>query len=96
MLAKVALADSRGRNPHGHDPLTTHDPDVERFLYHAHQAQVEQKPEEPILHGRDIIDWVEPGPEMGKLLEKAYEIQLEEGIKNKEELKRRILQNRNE
>jgi tRNA nucleotidyltransferase (CCA-adding enzyme) len=96
MLAKVALADSRGRNPFGHDPLAIQDPDVERFLYHAQQAQVEHKPEEPILHGRDIIDWVEPGPEMGKFLKKAYEIQLEEGIKNKEELKRRILQNRNE
>jgi hypothetical protein len=34
---------------------------------------------------------VEPGPEMGRLVKKAYEIQIEEGIKNKRELKKRIL-----
>lgn len=89
-LAKVALADSRGRNKSSHEPLVTHDYDIERFLYYAQQAQVEYRPEEPVLRGRDIMDIVDPGVKMGLMLKKAYEIQLEEGIKDKDELRKRI------
>ena len=49
------------------------------------------KPEEPILHGRDLMGIVEPGPQMGALLKQAYEIQLDEGIKDKQELLKRIV-----
>ncbi len=91
MLADLALADRRGRNAMSHEPLTDPQSDVEEFRQHALQAQVLQSREEPILQGRDIIDLVAPGPIMGQLLRQAYEIQIEEGIKDKQELKRRVL-----
>lgn len=91
MLADLALADRRGRNGMGHEPLICSEPDVEEFRQRAIDAQVLDSQEEPVLHGRDIIDQVAPGPIMGKLLRQAYEIQLEEGVKDKDELKLRVL-----
>ncbi len=92
MLGKLALADYRGRNPHGHKPLTKNFPDLEEFLRRAHDAQVLHKPEPQILHGKDIIDLVKPGPEMGRLLKFAYELQLEHGIRDKELLRAKVIE----
>ena len=50
------------------------------------------KAEERILQGRDIADLVTAGREMGRLLEYAYEVQLEEGIRDKEVLKDMVKQ----
>lgn len=47
--------------------------------------------EKPILQGRDLLPEMTPGPRMGKLLKEAYQLQLDEGITDKEELKRRVL-----
>lgn len=91
MLAKVSLADKRGRNPKGHEPLTIDDPEVAEFLKKSEELQVLESREEPVLLGRDLLDEVEAGPQLGELVRKAYEIQIEEGIKDKEELKRRVL-----
>jgi len=91
MLAKLALADQQGRNAEGKRPLDIHDERIERFLEKAQEAQVLYEEEKPILQGRDLLDVVKPGLHMGKLLKEAYRIQLEEGIKDKDELKRRIL-----
>lgn len=89
-LAQLALADKRGRNPHSYQPLTDDMPDIDAFLQAAQHADVLESPEEPILHGRDIMDRVEPGARMGELLKRAYEIQIEEGITDKEILKKRV------
>ncbi len=91
MLAQLSLVDKRGRNPHGPEPLTHKVPEVEQFLRRAENAQVLVTIEQPVLLGRDLLDEVGPGPKMGELLKKAYHIQIEEGIKDKEELKRRVL-----
>jgi len=91
MLADLALADKRGRNPNGHEPLDSAIPEIDQFRKQSQKAHVELKKEEPVLQGRHIMDVVEPGPKMGELLKQAYEIQIEEGITDKEELKRRIL-----
>ncbi len=95
MLADVCLADKRGRNPKGHEPLNIEVPEVEEFLKRAEKAQVREEVEKPVLLGRDLLDVMEPGPAMGELLKKAYEIQLEEEIKDQEELKRRVLEENN-
>jgi len=92
MLADLALCDRQGRNPDSHIPLTTPQSEVEAFRVRAQQAEVLTGIEQPILHGRDLLDHVPPGPQLGQLLRKAYEIQLEEGIKDKNELKRRVLE----
>jgi tRNA nucleotidyltransferase (CCA-adding enzyme) len=91
MLAQLSLADRRGRNPDSHAPLTVRDPEVEIFLKKAEGLQVLAQVEAPLLLGRDLLNEVESGPQMGKLLKQAYEIQIEEDIKDKEELKRRVL-----
>ena len=66
-------------------------PEIDKFLRNAEQSAVVNKPEEPVLLGRDLAGIVEPGPKMGALLKKAYEIQIDEGIKDKQELLKRIL-----
>ena len=91
MLAKVSLADKRGRNPEGPEPLTVEDPEIEVFLKKSQELQVLESKEEPVLLGRDLLDEVGAGPHLGELVRQAYEIQIEEGIKDKEELKRRVL-----
>jgi len=90
-LALLARADRLGRNPVGHAPLTIAEPDVDLFIQKAQLADVLTQAEAPVLLGRDLIDLVEPGPRMGRLLQRAYEIQIEEGIKDKDVLKERVL-----
>lgn len=91
VLADLAYADVRGRNPKGSEPLTSAVPDVATFLERAESAQVRNAIEEPVLKGRDLLGIVEPGAQMGRLLDRAYEIQIEEGITDKDVLKKRIL-----
>jgi len=91
MLAKLCLADQQGRSGGGHEPLEIQDERIGEFLAKAQEADVLQKTEPPVLQGRDLIDVVEPGPEMGALLKQAYEVQIEEGVNDKDELKRRVL-----
>jgi len=47
---------------------------------------------EPIVNGKDLLDkGVEEGPQIGKLIDKAFRIQLEEEIDDKKKLLNRIL-----
>ncbi len=91
LLTKVAFADSRGRNPVSSLPLSIDVPLVEQFLRMAQEAHVATQPEAPILQGRDLLSMMAPGPAMGELLKKAYDIQIDEGIKDKQELIRRVM-----
>ncbi len=90
MLTLVAKADRLGRASKGKEAPKELLDEINEFITRAKDAMVEHKAEEPVLHGRDIMDLVEPGPKMGELLKKAYEIQIEEGLRDKDELKRRI------
>lgn len=92
MLGNLALADYRGRNKKKGEPLKKRIPKIEKFFAKAKRARVLYKPEEPVLHGRDLMDVVKPGPEMGKLLRRAYEIQIEEGVRDKKILKKWVLE----
>ncbi len=87
MLAKLVLADRQGRNIQREVPLTGPVELVDQFIEKAQKAGVFTQVEEPLLHGRDIKDLVEPGPSMGKALKYAYELQLKRNIKDKETLK---------
>lgn len=91
LLADLAMADKRGRNPKGHTPLKGSYADINIFRKRAEEAQVLMHMEPRILHGADIQDIVAPGPQMGLLLKRAYQIQLDEGITDKAELKKRIV-----
>ncbi|MEX0940535.1 MAG: HD domain-containing protein [Candidatus Babeliales bacterium] len=91
LLVKLAIADRQGRNPKGHEPLDTMPEAITDFIKKAKQAGVFERVEEPILQGKDLLDVMEPGPQMGKVLDKAYQIQIEKGIIDKQELKKRAL-----
>lgn len=91
MLGLLFLADKRGRNAASCKPLTADFPEVTLFMQRCQQAQVLRTVEQPLLLGRDLLGLVVPGPEMGRLLKYAYDIQLDEGITDKELLKKRVL-----
>ncbi|HEV2601262.1 MAG TPA: HD domain-containing protein [Candidatus Babeliales bacterium] len=91
MLAQVARADILGRNPHKGTPLTGQTPEVDMFIQKSAELQILDKVELPVLLGRDLMPEVAPGPRLGELVKQAYEIQLNEGIVDKQELKRRVL-----
>lgn len=91
ILAKVAIADRRGRNPDGHEPLNITSPDIKKFIAKAKKVGVFNRVEERILQGRDLLDVVKPGPHLGELVDYAYQLQIEQGIKDKAELKKLVL-----
>jgi tRNA nucleotidyltransferase (CCA-adding enzyme) len=93
MLALLARADRRGRNPHKGQPLgpDTPDHDLDMFVERAQQANVFMHKEEPVLQGRDLLDIFTPGPQLGEAVQEAYRIQIEEGITDKETLRARII-----
>lgn len=87
-LALVAVCDKAGRNPVKGNPLPDKMfPDIQEFIDNAKKYGVITAPEEPILKGRDVIDYIPPGPKMGRALSLAYKLQITKGIRDKEELK---------
>jgi tRNA nucleotidyltransferase (CCA-adding enzyme) len=91
MLIDLCIADKRGRNGKGHQPLTCDFADVAEFKEKAEQAGVLNGQIEPLLKGADISDIVQPGPRMGVLLKHAYELQIENNITDKAILKAHIV-----
>ena len=89
LLADLALADNRGINTQSEEPLQNESRMVEWFREMARESRVNREPEKPILLGRHLTSLVEPGPEMGRVLASAYRIQIDEGLTNLEELKKR-------
>lgn len=59
--------------------------ELHEWIVTAHKSGVLYEPEAPLLTGADLMPFVEPGPEMGRLLNLAYERQLS-GVQNKEAL----------
>lgn len=91
LLAKVADADRRGRNGAGREPLLLPpDDDVERFVEAARGAGVLEHPEPPVLTGADLMTRLPPGPRIGELLKRAYEVQINESIADREVLLARV------
>lgn len=73
-LVRVARADHAGRPPKPFDGF----PAGTWLLERARRLEVEDHAPPPIVMGRHLIDMgVQPGPDMGKLLEECYEAQLD-------------------
>jgi tRNA nucleotidyltransferase (CCA-adding enzyme) len=89
-LCALSIADRQGRNGAGHEPLHEHVAMTEQFRTKAHASNVLYQPIVPLLHGKDIAHLVAAGPAMGAMLKKAYEIQIEEGVTDKDLLLKRI------
>lgn len=90
MLSKVFIADRQGRNPQQGSPLNAMPADVITFLERASQANVLSAVEPALLKGRDFLDVVQ-GPQLGQLVKLAYQLQIRQGITDKNELKQKVL-----
>ncbi len=92
MLAKLARADRMGRNPQKGAPLPQNgEDDITLFLERAREVLVATQPEQALLQGRDFLDVVAPGKELGVCVARAYELQIDQGIKDKDQLKKMVL-----
>jgi tRNA nucleotidyltransferase (CCA-adding enzyme) len=73
LLARVAKADCLGRYPGSFDCSA-----MDWFLERARALGVDRSPPKPLLLGRHLLELgMKPGPEMGELLKKIYEKQLD-------------------
>lgn len=63
-----------------------YDQSVEHFLIQAQQLGVVEQPELPVLTGKDLFDCAQ-GTELGMLIKKSYQLQINYGILDKEILK---------
>jgi tRNA nucleotidyltransferase (CCA-adding enzyme) len=79
LLYRVAKADSLGRNAPWVPKEKWFDAEAQEwFIRRARELAVDKKPPSPILMGRHLIEMgVKPGPEMGRLLNVVYEMQLD-------------------
>jgi len=91
MLASLALADQQGRNGEKSEPLAMIPETIRQFLKKSSDADARYQPEKPILTGKDILDFLQPGPQMGKVLDYAFQLQIEEGISSTEELRAKVI-----
>jgi tRNA nucleotidyltransferase (CCA-adding enzyme) len=81
LLARVAKSDCLGRVPGNFDCTA-----MDWFLERARELGVDRSPPKPLLLGRHLLELgMKPGPDMGALLKKIYEKQLDGEIKTTEE-----------
>ena len=81
-LTRVAHADKNGRPPIPHDDF----PEGKWLLERAAQLAIKDNAPKPILLGRHLVELgIKPGPHFGKILDRAYEAQLDGGFSNEAE-----------
>jgi hypothetical protein len=91
-LCNLSLADKSGRNPNAGSPLEIcPEPLIEIFRERAKTYGILFGPEQPLLMGNDLKDIVPEGPKLGELLDRAYELQIEQGVTDKNKLKELLL-----
>lgn len=73
LLYRVAKADCLGRAPGAFAPVA-----MEWFLERVQALEVAERPPEPLLKGRHVLELgVPPGPQVGRMLSAVYERQLD-------------------
>lgn len=88
ILERCSRADYRGSGRREDEAF----PAGEWLLRAASDAGVLDRPEEPVLQGRHLLErGVPPGPSMGALLRRAYLIQIDEGIRDVAHLAERVM-----
>jgi tRNA nucleotidyltransferase (CCA-adding enzyme) len=88
-LADLFLADLQGRNPEKTVPLSCPMDEVDQFLAIITSLGIAHEPEKPLVKAADFIDSVQ-GKKLGDLLEKAYELQINQSISDSDVLKEMI------
>jgi len=79
LLYRVAKADSLGRNADWVPRDKWYGSEAQEwFVERARELNVEQRPPDPLLLGRHLLELgVEPGPRMGEITRAVYEMQLD-------------------
>ena len=87
LLYRVARADSLGRNAAWVPREKWYGAEAQEwFIERSRELQVEQRPPDPILLGRHLLELgVKPGPEMGEITHAVYEMQLDGRVRTLEE-----------
>src|ERR1700682_2757286 len=89
LLYRVAKADSLGRNAEWIPREKWYDAEAQEwFIERARELAVDQRPPEPLLMGRHLIEMgLEPGRKMGEITRAVYEMQLDGRVTSIEEAK---------
>ncbi|HEU4507470.1 MAG TPA: HD domain-containing protein [Pyrinomonadaceae bacterium] len=84
LLYRVAKADSLGRNAPWVPREQWYGSEAQEwFIERSRELQVEQRPPDPILLGRHLLDLgLEPGPRMGEITRAVYEMQLDGRVRD--------------
>jgi len=79
LLYRVAKADSLGRNADWVPREQWYGAEAQEwFIERTRELEVEQRPPDPLLLGRHLLDLgVQPGPRMGEITRAVYEMQLD-------------------
>ncbi len=87
LLYRVAKADSLGRNADWVPREQWYGSEAQEwFLQRTRELEVEQRPPDPILLGRHLLELgVEPGPVMGEITRAVYEMQLDGRVRTLDE-----------
>jgi tRNA nucleotidyltransferase (CCA-adding enzyme) len=87
LLYRVAKADSLGRNADWVPRAQWYGAEAQEwFIERSRELQVEQRPPDPLLLGRHLIELgVEPGPQMGEITRAVYEMQLDGRVRTLDE-----------
>ncbi|HEV8169299.1 MAG TPA: HD domain-containing protein [Pyrinomonadaceae bacterium] len=87
LLYRVARADSLGRNADWVPREQWYGAEAQEwFIERSRELQVEQRPPDPLLLGRHLIELgVEPGPKMGEITRAVYEMQLDGRVRTLDE-----------
>ncbi len=83
LLYRVAKADSLGRNADDVPREKWFTPEAQEwFIQRARELEVEQRPPAPILLGRHLLEMgLEPGPRVGEITKRVYEMQLDGSVR---------------
>ncbi len=84
LLYRVAKADSLGRNADWVPLEQRYGSEAQEwFIQRSRELQVEQRPPDPLLLGRHLLDLgIQPGPRMGEITRAVYEMQLDGRVRN--------------
>lgn len=87
LLYRVAKADSLGRNAEWVPRERWYGSEAQEwFIQRSRELAVDQRPPEPLLLGRHLLELgVEPGPQMGEITRAVYEMQLDGRVRDLDE-----------
>ena len=87
LLYRVAKSDSLGRNAEWVPREKWYGSEAQEwFIQRSRELQVEQRPPDPLLLGRHLLDLgIEPGPQMGEITRAVYELQLDGRVRTLDE-----------